>query len=443
MSDSQLSIPSKAVLLDELFKGVASGLGESLVPFAGNLLVSLFQKLKEDQLYQQTIMAYKQQELQAIQEFSKQLLDLLGEWQKDANEQKREEIQTLWDKDNWFSKLDRHETESILAQKQHRLLILASIPAISPDCPPSFHHNLEIEIRNGTTRFLREYYPLGAPNCPVEFYGDYFKESISALDVKRLQGVLGSVPTAVLYSDITDYQVNFQLGFWGLPNTSVVQYLLPPWNWEDACRILIKEGQDKTQALRKIRQIIVAVHWLLAAFIADWYYLNINPFYEPQLFQLESVFPSVWTNPFIEVLQKIYRLNQSGLYYERGLALFKLKRYSCALASFDKAIELKIDYPEALFYRELVSCCSKEKGRCQNCCKSQTLSARGVDYTQLRDFLAAGEWSKADLETGKVMCQAAGKESEGWLDVQDIDNFPCEDLRTINQLWLHYTIIGF
>ena len=37
------------------------------------------------------------------------------------------------------------------------------------------------------------------------------------------------------------------------------------------------------------------------------------------------------------------------------------------------------------------------------------------------------------------MCQAAGRESEGWLDRESIDNFPCEDLRTINQLWLHYS----
>ena len=66
-------------------------------------------------------------------------------------------------------------------------------------------------------------------------------------------------------------------------------------------------------------------------------------------------------------------------------------------------------------------------------------SEKGVEYTKLRDLLAAGEWREADLETGKVMLQAAGKESEGWLDVKDIDNFPCEDLRTINQLWLHYS----
>ncbi len=66
-------------------------------------------------------------------------------------------------------------------------------------------------------------------------------------------------------------------------------------------------------------------------------------------------------------------------------------------------------------------------------------SEKNVDYTKLRDLLAAGEWKEADMETGKVMCQAAGRERQGWLDVEDIDNFPCEDLLTINQLWLHYS----
>ncbi|QSV55435.1 MAG: GUN4 domain-containing protein [Dolichospermum sp. UKL201] len=35
---------------------------------------------------------------------------------------------------------------------------------------------------------------------------------------------------------------------------------------------------------------------------------------------------------------------------------------------------------------------------------------------------------------------AVGKrEKEGWLDDEHIDNFPCEDLRTIDQLWVKYS----
>jgi hypothetical protein len=69
-------------------------------------------------------------------------------------------------------------------------------------------------------------------------------------------------------------------------------------------------------------------------------------------------------------------------------------------------------------------------------------SERNVDYTNLRDLLAEGKWRGANYQTGRVMCQAAGRDKETenrWLRVEDIDNFPCEDLRTINQLWLHYS----
>jgi hypothetical protein len=66
-------------------------------------------------------------------------------------------------------------------------------------------------------------------------------------------------------------------------------------------------------------------------------------------------------------------------------------------------------------------------------------SARGVNYSRLQQLLAAGKWQEADEETTKVMLQVAGRESEGWFYLEDIKNFPCEDLRTINQLWLDYS----
>ena len=69
----------------------------------------------------------------------------------------------------------------------------------------------------------------------------------------------------------------------------------------------------------------------------------------------------------------------------------------------------------------------------------ELISEKGVDYTQLRDLLALRKWQEADKETGLVMCQAAGREREGYLLVEQIESFPCKDLRTINQLWLHYS----
>lgn len=66
-------------------------------------------------------------------------------------------------------------------------------------------------------------------------------------------------------------------------------------------------------------------------------------------------------------------------------------------------------------------------------------SALGVDYTDLRDLLAAGKWKEADGETRLVMLKAARREKEGYFDRESIDNFPCDDLRTIDQLWVKYS----
>ncbi|MGL6135987.1 MAG: GUN4 domain-containing protein, partial [Planktothrix sp.] len=51
----------------------------------------------------------------------------------------------------------------------------------------------------------------------------------------------------------------------------------------------------------------------------------------------------------------------------------------------------------------------------------------------------AGKWKEADEETAKKMLEVAGRTKEGWLRVEDINNFPCEDLRTIDQLWVKYS----
>lgn len=66
-------------------------------------------------------------------------------------------------------------------------------------------------------------------------------------------------------------------------------------------------------------------------------------------------------------------------------------------------------------------------------------SAREIDYTNLRDFLAQEKWQEADRETANFLLKVADRTKEKYLKIEDIDNLPCEDLATINQLWLHYS----
>lgn len=54
----------------------------------------------------------------------------------------------------------------------------------------------------------------------------------------------------------------------------------------------------------------------------------------------------------------------------------------------------------------------------------------------LRELLISGKWEEADKETKKIMLKVANRLEEGWLDVASIQNFPVQDLDTIDQLWV-------
>ncbi len=66
-------------------------------------------------------------------------------------------------------------------------------------------------------------------------------------------------------------------------------------------------------------------------------------------------------------------------------------------------------------------------------------SEKGVDYTKLRDLLAAGNWRDADYETIVVMLQAVGHKKNDYIEHKELLNFPCTDLRTIDRLWVTYS----
>ncbi len=62
-----------------------------------------------------------------------------------------------------------------------------------------------------------------------------------------------------------------------------------------------------------------------------------------------------------------------------------------------------------------------------------------VDYAKLQELLRQGKWEEADQETLRIMFQTMRKEADEWVDSEDIQNFPSEDLRIIDQLWVKYS----
>ncbi|NES85659.1 MAG: trypsin-like serine protease [Moorea sp. SIO2B7] len=69
-----------------------------------------------------------------------------------------------------------------------------------------------------------------------------------------------------------------------------------------------------------------------------------------------------------------------------------------------------------------------------------------ADYTKLHDLLAGGKWKEANDETVEIVFQIyerikkeQGKETGGHLTSEDLNDFPSEDLLTIDKLWSYYS----
>ncbi|PSB45763.1 serine/threonine protein kinase [filamentous cyanobacterium Phorm 6] len=375
--------------------------------------------LEQEWVKEERINRVKAEEVRDKRAISRLSRELMREFQSEAIRVKLSEIQTIWDKDNWFSNLSRQETEQILQQQQHRLLLLVAPAKISQDCPDSFRHNLNIELPAKLRAFLNQHYPQHGELCPVQFYGDYFKKPISDIDVERLQTVLSPVPTAILYSDISDYEVNFHVGFWGIINQSVSLVAMQPWNWEEVYHQLEAEGKDEKLSLRIIRQIIVTIHKLLAAFLADLYYLNIDFTHEPQLFNLEAEFAQEWFSkdwvlPYIETLKEIQE--QQRITYKGEMRRLALREAKARAA----AKRLEEDELKRREEAELASNRAKElahkfknlKWRCVYTLPGHSSFVNSLAISPDSKTLVSGSWDKTikiwNLETGALIGTLTG-----------------------------------
>jgi hypothetical protein len=68
--------------------------------------------------------------------------------------------------------------------------------------------------------------------------------------------------------------------------------------------------------------------------------------------------------------------------------------------------------------------------------KTEPVNSR---YIPLQNLLSEGRWEEADRETADRMWEVAGKWEERSLKAEDFKKFPCEDLRTIDNLWTKYS----
>ncbi|NEP16327.1 MAG: GUN4 domain-containing protein [Leptolyngbya sp. SIO4C1] len=69
------------------------------------------------------------------------------------------------------------------------------------------------------------------------------------------------------------------------------------------------------------------------------------------------------------------------------------------------------------------------------------ISARSIDYSELQHLLVRQAYEAADRLTLQKLCELAGADAikRKWVYFTEVDSFPIEDLRTIDQLWRIYS----
>jgi len=67
------------------------------------------------------------------------------------------------------------------------------------------------------------------------------------------------------------------------------------------------------------------------------------------------------------------------------------------------------------------------------------LKAAREKFLKLEEYLKNQQWYEADQETWKLMLKVTNREEEGYLELDNIKNFPCEDLLTLDRLWVEYS----
>ncbi|MGB3204679.1 MAG: WD40 repeat domain-containing protein [Crinalium sp.] len=276
-------------------EGVGQGSGDVARGVGEGLRVRLRDVISNEKGKQKILEYAVDQNAQKQREIIELIRDSLREYQAKAIDLKLTEIQSNWDLENWAGILSRQETENLLKDKKNCLLVLFSPPNISSDAPLSIRNNLLIELESvGTT--LAKYYPERSKQYAVKFYSRYFKRPIGDIIVEQLHGILAPIPTAIFYMDVTDYACRFNVGYWGIQSQDVTIVSSPLWNWERTKEQLMSSGLDQVASLRSIRQSMVNSNQLLASYLVDSYYLNLDPYYQLQFSNVSADLVQELTN---------------------------------------------------------------------------------------------------------------------------------------------------
>jgi tetratricopeptide (TPR) repeat protein len=134
-----------------------------------------------------------------------------------------------------------------------------------------------------------------------------------------------------------------------------------------------------------------------------------------------------------------YNTNNAYAYNNRGFARYNLGDKQGAIDDYTQAIKLDPNNAYAYNNRGFARYnLGDNQGAMDDLQKAAELRI-STGFRTLESLLKAQDFRAADQVTNKIMLAVANRENQGWLRKEDAANFPCKELRSIDQLWLKYS----
>ena len=324
---------------------------------------------------------------------------------------------------------------------EHPLFVCAKMQ-ITEGCPNYFKTELTAEAESQIKKFANSVF-----RGDVRFYSRFFdNENIFDTNAAQLRSIIPNVPCVMSFSKVTSRTVFFHYHLWGSRSAEILHgHFDVELPWRDVAQQLRNQSEgavlDEDDLHETIGDWLTTLQKIYAVFFIDLYALvdGDNPFYATKLDSVNVGLPNdlagQYIQPLMEILQRVQRERIEAFNEELHRQQDEEERKR------QEALRCQREDSERMRQEELQR--QREQELRQELMRQRLLSfpsAEGMqpEYRKLNKLLLAQEWYKANNLTQQIMLKLAHKEI-AWLTVYDINNYPCEDLQTIDDLWVYHS----
>ena len=388
--------------------------------------LALARQAHQENLAQQASLARQERELKV--QLSEQWCNLKRELQHN-DLQSREQLQTQqiqadWDNIKLPTIFSRQELETLAQDTEHPLFVCAKMQ-ITEGCPNYFKTELTAEAESQIKKFANSVF-----RGDVRFYSRFFDdENIFDTNAAQLRSIIPDVPCVMSFSKVTRRSAFFHYQLWGSRSAEILHgHFDVELPWRDVAQQLRNQSEgavlDEDDLHETIGDWLTTLQKIYAAFFVDLYAIvdGNDPFYATKLESINVNLPSDLASQYIQPLSDILQRIQT----ERIEAFHELLRRQRDEAS-QQARRQKAQEVQA-----------EQKRKAEWNVENVALESerKGTDYTKLRDLLKTQKWKEADQETYRLMITIVGRTEGDYFRQEDLLNFPCKDLKTIDRLWV-------